>query len=189
MQESPCWPGPWIKNIITHLDAAAADRPLKAVGHHRADQRRRFGGKGFAHFGAQNVGRQVEVVGEAAEQMGRLVALGAAAVVSALAAEALIVAPAVGAAAAAERAFENDPVAFFDMVNRRGVLAELFDPAENFMAENDRVVDLEFAVQIFDIGAADAAHFNFDQSAVGGNVRNRILAQFEFIGTEQCRAS
>jgi hypothetical protein len=162
---------------------------LKTVGHDRADQRRRFGGQRLAHFGAKNIGRQVEIIGKAAEQMGRQVALGAAAVIGALAAKTLVVAPAVGAAAAAEGAFEDNAVAFFDMVNRRGVFAEFFDPAENFMAEYDRIIDLELAMEIFNVGAAHAAHFDLQQSAVGGNIRNRIFSQFEFVGAEQSRAS
>src|SRR5687768_5352040 len=100
--------------------------------------------------------------------MGRLIAFRPSTVIGTLAAKALVVAPAVGAAAAAERAFENDPVAFFDMMNRRGIFAELFDAAKNFMAEDDRIVDVELAVQIFHVGAADAAHFDLDQAAVGG---------------------
>ena len=42
------------------------------------------------------------------------------------------------------------------------VLAELFHSAKNFVAEYDRVVDFELAVQIFHVGATDAAHLDFD---------------------------
>jgi len=63
--------------------------------------------------------------------MGRLVALGAAAIIGPLPAKALIVAPAIGAAAAAESALKDDAIAFFGMVNRRGVFAKFLDTAEN----------------------------------------------------------
>ena len=151
------------QNIVAHFDAAAANRPLKAVGHHRADQRRRFGGEVVAYFGAEDIGRQVKIVGKAAEQMRRLVAFGPAAIVGPLPAETLVVAPAIGTAAAAESAFEDNAIAFFDMVNRRGIFAKFLDTAENFMAENNRIVDFELAVKIFDVRAADAAHLDFDQ--------------------------
>ena len=84
--------------------------------------------------------------------------MGPPAVVRALPAEALVVAPAIRATAAAERAFQNDSISFPDVVNRRGIFAELFNAAENLVAENDRIVDFEFAMQVFYIGAADAAH-------------------------------
>src|SRR3990172_1363346 len=116
--------------------------------------------------------------------MRRLVALGAAAVGRALAAEARAAAPAIGAAAAAQRALENDPIALFDFVDRGRVAAELLDAAEDFMAENNRVIDLELAVKVFDVGAADAAHFHLHQPAVGGNVGDRIFANLEFVRTE-----
>jgi hypothetical protein len=129
----------------------------------------------------EDIGGQVKIIGEAAEQMGRLVAFGPSAIVGALSAKALVVAPAVGAAAAAESAFEDDTIAFFDMMNCRGVLAEFFDAAENFMAEDDRIIDFELAVQIFDVRAAHAAHFYLNQPAIGGNVRHRIFADLEFV--------
>ena len=88
-----------------------------------------------------------------------------------LTAEALVVAPAVRATAAAESAFEDDAVAFFDFVDVRGVPAELFDPAENLVAEDDRIIHLELAVKVFDIRAADAAHLDLDEAAVRRNVR------------------
>jgi hypothetical protein len=113
--------------------------------------------------------------------MGRLVAFGPSAIVRALPAKTLVVAPAVGAAAAAESAFEDDTVAFFDMVNCRGVLAEFFDAAENFMAENDRIIDFELAVQIFDVRAAHAAHFDLNQSSVRWNIGNRVFTDFQFV--------
>ena len=65
--------------------------------------------------------------------MRRLIAFCSPAIVRALFTEALIVAPAIGATAATDRAFEDDAIAFFYVVNRRGIFAELLDPAENFM--------------------------------------------------------
>src|SRR3972149_4119763 len=107
--------------------------------------------------------------------MRRLIALGAPTVGRALPAKARVAAPAIGAAAAAQRAFKNDPVALFHFMDRSGVVAELLDAAENLMAENDRVIDFEFAVEILNVGAADAAHFHLHQSAVRRNVGKGIL--------------
>src|SRR3989337_473126 len=108
--------------------------------------------------------------------MRRLIALGAAAVVGALPAEARAATPAIGAAAAAQGAFENDAIALFDLMDRARVAAELLDAAEDFMAENNRVIDFELAVKVFDVGAADAAYFHLHQPAVGWNVGDRIFA-------------
>src|SRR5574341_1184657 len=116
--------------------------------------------------------------------MRRLVALGAPAVVGALAAEARAAAPAIGAAAAAQRSLENDAVAFLDFMDRGRVAAELLDAAQDFMDEDDRINDLEFAVEEFDVRAADAAHFHFHQPAVGRNIGDRVLADFELVRTE-----
>ena len=113
------------QNVIAHFDAAAANRPLKTVGHDRADQRGGLSGQCIADFGSEDVGRQVEIIGEAAEKMRRLVAFCPPAVIGALAAEALVVTPAIGTTAAAERAFENNAIAFFHLVNRGGVLARV----------------------------------------------------------------
>src|SRR5262249_56170497 len=79
------------------------------------------------------------------------------AIVRALLAKALIVTPAIGAAAAADGALENDAIALFYMVNRAGIFAELFDPAKNFMSENDGIIDFKLTVKVFDVGAANAA--------------------------------
>ena len=51
------------------------------------------------------------------------------------------------------------------------------------MTENDRIIDFKFAVEVFDVGAADAAHLDLDQAAVGGNVGNRIFTYFQFVRT------
>jgi len=116
--------------------------------------------------------------------MRRPIAFGAPAVVCALLAKALVVAPAIGAAAAADGAFKNDAIAFFYMVNRRGIFAELLDAPENLMPENNRIIDFKLAMEVLDVGAADAAHLDFDQAAVRRNIRNRIFADFEFIRTQ-----
>src|SRR5688572_3915422 len=115
--------------------------------------------------------------------MRRLITFCAPAIIRALLAKALIVAPAVGAAAAADGAFENDAVAFFYVVDRGGVFSELLDAAENFMPENDRIIHFKLPVQVFDVGAADTAHLDFDQAAVGGNFGNRIFTDFQFVRT------
>jgi hypothetical protein len=92
----------------------------------------------------------------------RLIALGSPAITRALPAKTLVVAPAIGAAAATDGTFENDAIALFYVVDRPGVFAELFDAAENFMPENNRIIDFELAVEVFNVGAADTAHFYFD---------------------------
>ena len=78
--------------------------------------------------------------------MRRLIALGAATIVGALLAEALVVAAAIGAAAATDSAFQNDSISFFYVVNRRGIFSELLDAAENLMSENDRIRNPKLAV-------------------------------------------
>jgi hypothetical protein len=115
--------------------------------------------------------------------MRRLIAFCSPAIVRALLAKALIVAPAVGTTAAADGAFENDAISFLYVVNRCSIFAELLDPAKNFMSENDGIIDFELAVQVFDVGAANAAHLNLDQAAIGGNVRKRIFTNFQFVWT------
>src|SRR4029453_30330 len=107
------------QNIIAHLHAASANGPLKAVGHHRTDKGCRFGGKRVADLGRENIGSQVNIIREAAKQVRWLIAFCSPAIVRALLAKALIVAPAIGAAAAADGAFENDAIAFLYVVNRR----------------------------------------------------------------------
>jgi hypothetical protein len=114
----------------------------------------------------------------------RLIAFCASAIVRALPAKALIVTPAIGAAAAADGAFENDAIALFYVVNRRGTFAELLDTAENFMPENDGIIDFKLAVKVFDVGTADAAHLDLNQAAVGGNVGNGIFTDFQFVWTK-----
>ena len=171
------------QNVVAHFDPAAPDRPLKTVGHDRSDQSRGFRRKRIADFGREHVGRKIDVVGKAAEQMGRLIALGAPTIVGALAAKALIVAPAVGAATAAKGAFQYDAVAFFDFVNLRGVATKLLDAGENFMAENNRIGNLQLTVQVFYVRAADAAHLDFQQSAIRRNVGHRVFADFQFVRT------
>src|SRR5262245_42839352 len=121
--------------------------------------------------------------------MGRLITFGTSAVVGALAAKALVVAPTVGAAAAAEGTFQDDPIAFFDFVNLRGVSTQLLDAGKNFMAENDRVGHLQLAVKIFHVGAADAAHFDSQKPAVRRNLGNRIFADLELVRPKQRRSS
>ena len=172
------------QDIIAHLHTASANSPLKAVGHHRTDKGCRFGGKRVADLGRENVGSQVNIIREAAKQVRRLIAFCSPAIVRALLAKALIVAPAIGAAAAADGAFENDAIAFFYVVNRRGIFTELLDTAENFMPENDRIIDFKLAVKVFDVGAADAAHLDLNQAAVDGNVGNRIFTDFQFVWTK-----
>ncbi len=114
--------------------------------------------------------------------MGRVGAGGLAAVADTRFAKARRAAPAVGAAAAALGAFHDDAVAFFDAVDRCRFLAEFFDTAQNLMAEDKRVGQAVLAaVEIFEIGTADAAHFDFDQAAVGANVRDGIFPDFQFV--------
>src|SRR5262245_61222441 len=136
------------QNIIAHFDPASADGPLKAVGHHRADKGRRFGGQRVTDLSREHIGSEVNVIREAAEQVRRLIALCSPAIIRTLLAKALIVAPTIGAAAAADGALEDDTITFFYVVNRASILAELFDPAKNFMSENDGIIDFELAVQI-----------------------------------------
>jgi hypothetical protein len=89
-----------------------------------------------------------------------LIAFCSPAVVRALLAKALVVAPAIGAAATADGAFKNDSIAFFYVVNGRGIFAELLN-----------------------VGAADTAHLDFDQAAVRRNVGHRIFSNFQLIRT------
>ena len=127
------------QHVIAQFDAALAHRPLKSIGHHRADEHRGLGRQVIADFRDQNIGHKVEVVGEATEQMGRVGASRLSAVADARFTKTGAPAAAVRAAAAAFGAFENDAVAFSDAVDRRGLGPELFNPAEDFMAENQRV--------------------------------------------------
>src|SRR5262245_19697108 len=166
------------QNIIAHFDPASADGPLKAVGHHRADKGRRFGGQRVTDLSREHIGSEVNVIREAAEQVRRLIAFCSPAIVRALFAKALIVAPAIRTTTAADGAFENDAIAFFYVVNCSRIFAELFDSAEDFMSENDGIIDFKLAVQIFDVGTTDAAHLDLYQTAVGGNVGNRIFTDF-----------
>ena len=46
------------------------------------------------------------------------------------------------------------------------------------MPENDGIIDFKLAVKVFDVGAADAAHLDLNQAAVGGNVGKRIFTNF-----------
>src|SRR5262249_56816530 len=108
------------------------------VGHRGADGHRRLGGKLVADFGRERVGREINVVGEAAEEVGRRRRAGASAVARALLAEAVGAAPAVGAAAAAARAFQDHAVAFFEAVNVGCFAAELYDAPQNLVAQADR---------------------------------------------------
>src|SRR4030095_4580869 len=62
------------QNIVAHFYPASANRPLKAVGNHRPDKGCRFGGKRVADLGRENIGSQVNIVREAAEQVRRLIA-------------------------------------------------------------------------------------------------------------------
>src|SRR5262245_48633572 len=107
--------------------------------------------------------------------MGRLIAFCSPAVIGALAAKALVVAPAVGAAATAEGALEDDAVAFFDFMDLCRISSELLDAGEDLMAENNRIRHFQLAVQIFYVGAADTAHFYFYMPLVRWNVGNRIF--------------
>src|SRR5262245_33410408 len=166
------------QNIIAHFDPASADGPLKAVGHHRADKGRRFGGQRVTDLSREHIGSEVDVIREAAEQVRRLIAFCSPAIVRALLAKALIVAPAIGTAAAADGALQNDAIAFFYVVDRSSLFAELLDTAKNFMSENDGIIDFELAVKVFDVGAANAAHLDLNQAAVGANVGNRIFTDF-----------
>src|SRR5262245_55324 len=134
------------QNIIAHFDPASANSPLRAIGHHRTDKGYRFGGKRVTDLGREHIGSHVNVIREPAEQMRRLIAFGSSAIVCALLAKALIVAPAIGTAAAADGALENDAIAFFYVVNRSSIFAELLDSAKNFMSENYRIIDFELAV-------------------------------------------
>src|SRR5262245_12115731 len=166
------------QNIIAHFDPASANGPLKTVGHHRTDKGCSFGGKRVTDLRREHIGSQINVIRKAAEQVRRLIAFCPAAIVRALLAKALIVAPAIGTAATADGAFENDAIAFFYVVNRSSIFAELFDSAEDFMSENDGIIDFKLAVQILNVGTTDAAHLDLYQTAVGGNVGNRIFTDF-----------
>jgi len=90
----------------------------------------------------------------------RLVAFGASAVIGPLPTEALVIAPAVGAAATAQRAFENDSVAFFNFVNLGSIAPKLFNARQDFVTENDRVGDLQFAMEILNVRPTNATHFD-----------------------------
>src|ERR1044071_7347308 len=92
---------------------------------------------------------------ESAEQVRRLIAFGAAAVIGPLSTETLIVAPTVGTAAAAQRALENDSVAFFDLVDLGSVAAKPFDSRQDFVTENNRIRNLQLAMQVFDVRATN----------------------------------
>jgi hypothetical protein len=115
--------------------------------------------------------------------MRRLIAFSPPAVVRALLAKALVVAPAIGAAAAANCAFENDAIAFFDVVNGRSVFAKFFNAAKNFVAEDNGIIDFQFTVEIFDVRAADSSHLYFNEAAVCRNIGNRIFTDLKFIWT------
>src|SRR5262249_18994354 len=141
------------------------------------------GGRGACDRGREQRGEYIIIPGAPAEERRVLFVFFPPAIVRALLAKALIVTPAIGAAAAADGALENDAIAFFYMVNRAGIFAELFDPAKNFMSENDGIIDFKLTVKVFDVGAANAAHLNLDQAAIDGNVRKRIFTNFQFVCT------
>src|SRR5512144_2052451 len=109
--------------------------------------------------------------------MGRVGAGGLTAVTDARFAKACGAASAVGATAAAFSAFHDYPVAFFDAVDGCRFLAEFFDPAQNLVAEDERIRQAVFAaVQLLEVGATDAAHLDSDQAAIGGNVGDGIFS-------------
>src|SRR6266542_1378455 len=114
------------------------DQDLGLIRSHPSS-RRRGGGKRIADFGREYVGCEIDIVGKATEQMGRLIAFGAPAVVGALPAKALVVAAAVGAPPTAESAFQDHAITFFDFMNLRRVSSEFFDARKYFMAEDDGI--------------------------------------------------
>jgi hypothetical protein len=96
----------------------------------------------------------------------------------------------VGAAPAALGAFEDDAIAFFDAVDRRGVFAELFHAPEDFVAENQWVRQLGFAaMEILYVRAADSSKFDFYEPAVRQNIGYWILANFQLVGSKKRDAS
>src|SRR5713226_3479440 len=118
--------------------AAPAQRPLKAVGHDRAYE---YGGlrrKIMADLGREDIGRQINIIREATEQVWRIGAGGPAAVARALLAESGSPPPAIRTAPAAHGSFKNDAISFFEVMDRRCVSAELDHPAQNLVAENNR---------------------------------------------------
>src|SRR5262249_54264946 len=121
---------PLDQHVVAHFHAAVAERPLVAVRHHRADEHRRLCRKLVADFRRERVGGEINIGGEAAEEVRRGRRAGAAAVARPLLAEAVRAAAAVGAAAAAARAFQDNAVAFFEAVNVRRFAAELYDAAQ-----------------------------------------------------------
>ena len=164
-------------------DAALEQRPLDAV-RHRRHQPGKLGRHALRHVMHHRVPWQIDVLGEAAPQMRRLLGRGVAvadgvrigAPVGVLA-MAVLAGMAPFAFAAAHIMLDKDQVAFLEALARGEFAAGLGDDADILMSHDGRRVARRMLVEL-DVGAADAADFHLHQRRVRRDIRHRILADF-----------